>query len=315
MTQAKAKYRQNLPQLGEDIFLSDGGLETTMIFLEDRELPDFASFVLLQDKEGVEAVKRYYQTYIDVAGAHGTGFILESPTWRASPGWGEGLGYSADALAAANRESIELMSELRQTAKNAAPLVISGNIGPRGDGYVVGNAMSVEGAKEYHAWQIGIFADTEADLITALTMTYSAEAIGIVLATKEAGLPVVISFTVETDGRLPSGQFLHEAIEEVEAATGAYPAYYMVNCAHPSHFEAQLEVPQGIWSRIRGIRANASKCSHAELDNSTELDDGNPQEFGQEYAELKALLPQLNVFGGCCGTDHRHVEAIAKTCI
>jgi homocysteine S-methyltransferase len=193
---------------------------------------------------------------------------------------------------------------------------ISGNIGPRGDGYFPDQMMSGQQARDYHAFQTELFADTEADLVSAFTMTHSGEAIGIARAAKDAGMPVVISFTTETDGRLPSGETLRQAIEETDAATSGAPAYYMINCAHPTHFEGALARGESWVARIRGLRANSSMRSHAELDNSPDLDTGDPVDLGRRYASLRgALGTRFNIMGGCCGTDHRHVAAIAEACL
>jgi S-methylmethionine-dependent homocysteine/selenocysteine methylase len=309
-----AKYRQHLPQLKGDVFLTDGGIETTLIFQAGLDLPFFAAFHLLKDAQGTEALRRYFARHAAIARQHGAGFILESATWRASSDWGDKLGYSRRALDEANRKAIALLHELRLALEtDRAPMVISGCVGPRGDGYDPGVIMSPDEAEAYHAAQIGTFAATEADLVTAITMTNTNEAIGVTRAARATGMPVVISFTVETDGKLPTGQPLQEAIQEVDAATGQAPAYYMINCAHPSHFEAVLD-GQAWMERLRGVRANASKRSHAELDEATDLDNGDPVELGQQYRDLRARFSQINVLGGCCGTDHRHIEQIATAC-
>lgn len=308
-------YRHSLPQLEDHLFLTDGGLETTLVFHEGLELPCFAAFDLLKDDAGIATLRRYFAPYLESARSHGTGFVLEAPTWRANPDWAARLGYDARALAEANRRAIELMVELR--AEHAAPdwpIVISGNLGPRGDGYRVESRMSADEARAYHAAQVETFAGTEADMIAAFTMTYPEEAIGILHAARDAGLPAVISFTVETDGRLPSGDSLADAIDRTDDATGGYAAYFMINCAHPTHFAGVLADGAAWRERVRGLRANASTRSHAELDESPDLDDGNPVELGGQYRELLASLPKLNVLGGCCGTDHRHVAAIAAAC-
>jgi len=311
-----SKYRNNLPQLGDRLFLTDGGLETTLIFHDGIELPHFASFDLLKSETGVARLRSYKESYIALAKRAGIGFILEGATWRANPDWGVKLGYSREALAQANRRSIEIMAELRRKHETRqTPIVISGNIGPRGDGYQVGNAMTAKEAQDYHSFQVGIFAGTEADMTSAFTINYVDEAIGIVRAAKAAQLPAVISFTLETDGKLPSGQSLKDAIEQCDWETGKAAAYYMINCAHPTHFEAELR-KGGDWTRrLRGLRANSSKRSHAELDVAPDLDIGNPVELGQEYRKLRAILPQLTILGGCCGTDHRHVEQICASCV
>jgi S-methylmethionine-dependent homocysteine/selenocysteine methylase len=310
-----AKYRNRLPQLDGGIVLTDGGIETTLIFHDKLELPYFAAFHLLQDEAGSEALRRYYGTHAEIARANGMGFILESPTWRASSDWGEKLGYSKAALADANRASIALMDRLRKQFETPrSPMVISGCVGPRGDGYDPGQVMSEAEAEAYHREQIEVFRDAGVDLVTAITMTNTPEAIGVVRAARAAGLPVVISFTLETDGRLPTGQSLKDAIEAVDAATGKAPTYYMINCAHPTHFEGVLEAGEPWVARVRGLRANASRRSHAELNEAPDLDDGNPLELGGEYRDLVRRHAHINVLGGCCGTDHRHIEEIARAC-
>jgi S-methylmethionine-dependent homocysteine/selenocysteine methylase len=311
----RAKYRRRLPQLDGRLFLSDGGLETTLIFHDGFDLPMFASFVLIESERGREALRAYFHRYVAMAARHGTGFILESPTWRANPDWGRKLGYDATRLASANRAAIAMMHDIRGASETAqTPLVISGNIGPRGDGYDPGALMSPWEAEAYHAWQIGIFRDLGADLVSAFTLTNVNEAIGVARAAEAAGMPCVISFTLETDGRLPTGESLATAIETVDREVNRPPAYYMINCAHPDHFSAVLADGPALTGRLRGLRANASRMSHAELDNSTELDAGNPQELGALYAELLHRFPRINVLGGCCGTDHRHVESISHSC-
>ena len=310
------KYRRHLPQCDGKLFLTDGGIETTLIFLEGLELPHFAAFDLLRERTGWAALRKYYERYVTIAAQNRVGFVLESATWRASSDWAQKLGYSKEALAEANRDSIALLVELRNKYQSAAtPMVISGCVGPRGDGYDPGAVMSVAEAQAYHADQVAVFADTAADMVSAITMTNVNEAVGLTRAAVAANMPVAISFTVETDGKLPTGQSLQDAIEAVDKATAHAPAYYMINCAHPTHFESVL-AKGGAWrERIGGLRANASAKSHAELNDSTELDAGNPQELGTQYRALRKLLPNLTVMGGCCGTDHRHVAEICTACL
>ena len=312
-----AKYRGALPQLGGDFFMTDGGLETTLIFLEGQDLPHFAAFPLLEKPGGALALRKYFRTYAELARRFDAGLVLETATWRANPDWGEQLGYGKDGLAEANAKAVRLIEEVRRDHEAPeTPIVISGCVGPRGDGYVAGDVMSVEEAEDYHRAQVETFAGTAADLVTAITMNYAEEAVGVARAAERADMPVVLSFTVETDGRLPTGQSLGAAIEEVDEATSSYPAYFMINCAHPSHFERVVGGDEPWVGRIRGLRANASRMSHAELDEAPELDAGVPSELGREYAELKKVqLSRLNVMGGCCGTDHRHIEHIASACL
>jgi S-methylmethionine-dependent homocysteine/selenocysteine methylase len=310
-----AQFRKALPQLSDDFFLTDGGIETTLLFLERLELPDFAAFHLLKRKEGEIALRKYFRTYAALAQRFGAGLILESATWRASADWGAKLGYGAKEIADANRRAVGLLAEIRnEFTANATRTVISGCIGPRGDGYDPKQKMTEKDAASYHGKQIQAFEDTSADMVTAITINYAEEAVGIARAAEHAGMPVAISFTVETDGRLPTGQTLRAAVEQVDSATSRYPSYYMINCAHPTHFDHVLNEGEPWTQRIRGLRANASRKSHAELNESPELDIGDPVELGTQYAQLKRRLPQLNVMGGCCGTDHRHVEQIAAAC-
>ncbi len=310
-----SKYRHDLPQLKGGMFLADGGMETTLIFHEGAELPHFAAFVLLADRPGRQQLKNYYIRYLDIAARGKSGFVLDTATWRANPDWGDKLGYSAEALKAANEDAVELLSEIRaERERPGVPIVINGAIGPRGDGYKAGK-MDADEAEAYHATQIGTFAATEADMVTALTLTSTDEAIGIALAAKRANMPCVISFTVETDGNLITSRTLKDAIEAVDAATGSYPLYYMINCAHPSHFDNVVAGDAAWLKRLGGLRANASKMSHQQLDESETLDAGDPAELGQRYRQLTRRLPQIRVLGGCCGTDHRHVAAICEACL
>jgi len=307
-----AAFRTALPQLDGSLWLTDGGIETTLIFREGLELPDFAAFHLLKTAAGEAALRKYFRTYADLARRFGTGLILESATWRASPDWAGKLGYDARELNAANRQAVSILEDVRKEYAQI-PTAISGCLGPRGDGYNPSQRMTEKEAEAYHGAQVGVFADSAADLVTAITMNYVEEAVGIARAARKAGLPAVISFAVETDGRLPTGQSLQAAIEQVDAATHRHPSYYMINCAHPTHF-GRLFDSKSVWKRVCGVRANASRMSHAELNESPVLDAGDPAELGGQYAALKRRLPQLNVMGGCCGTDHRHVEHMAMAC-
>ena len=309
------RYRDHLPQLdGDRPFLTDGGLETSLIFHQGIDLPDFAAFDLLKDDSGADALRAYFKPFLELARERGAGFVLDTATWRANPDWAARLGYSLEQLDEANRRAVSLAEEIRDAQEGDEPIVVNGVVGPRGDGYDPGELMSTEDAVRYHATQVGTFADTAADMVSAITMTYAEEAVGIARAAQAAGMPVAISFTVETDGRLPSGQSLREAIEQTDAATGAYPAYYMINCAHPDHFRDVLD--GGAWlDRIGGLRANASRKSHAELDAATELDTGDPAELGGQYRALRASLRRLCVLGRCCRNDHRHIAAICEACL
>jgi homocysteine S-methyltransferase len=299
-----------LPQHSGDLFITDGGMETTLIFERGVELPHFASFDLLRRENGRGELRDYYGMYLELARERGVGLLLDTPTWRANRDWGERLGYSDADLERANREGVTLVEELRD--ERGPQLVVSGCVGPRGDGYQAADLMTAEEAERYHTPQVETFADAGADVVSALTLTYVEEATGVARAAVAAGMPVVISFTVETDGRLPSGQALGDAIVQVDAETDGAPAYFMINCAHPTHFEHVLVEGEPWLERLGGLRANASRKSHAELDESEELDDGDPVELGEQYGALRSRLPGVTVVGGCCGTDHRHVDEICR---
>jgi len=303
-----------LIQLSAPLTVTDGGLETTLVFHNGIDLPDFAAFPLLDTEAGRAALAMYYQPYLDLGRRLGAPVVVDTPTWRANLDWGARLGYDTVRLAAVNRRAVEFVSELA-TSGPGDPVehVVDGVIGPRGDGYVVGETMSPSEAAAYHRLQARAFAEAGAAMTTAVTMTYVDEAIGVVRAAGSVGLPVVISFTVETDGVLPSGQPLGDAIAQVDDATDRAPAYYMINCAHPSHFAEQLTEGADWLARVKAIRANASRCSHAELDEATELDRGDVADLAGWYQRLNTILPDLRVVGGCCGTDHEHVAAIAES--
>lgn len=318
---SNARYRKALPQLGEGLFITDGGIETTLIFREGLDLPDFAAFDLLRRPAGEQALRTYFLGYAEIARRYSLGLVLETATWRASADWGARLGYAPDELAEANRRAVALLEDIRreygdpQEPSPAVDVVISGCVGPRGDGYHPTLLMSDAEAEAYHGTQIDTFAGTAADLVTAMTMNYVEEAIGIARAAQRVAMPVVIAFTVETDGRLVTGQTLQSAIEQVDRATGEAPVYYMINCAHPTHFAPAVREP-ALWvDRIRGLRANASAMSHAELNEAPVLDEGNPDELAAQYVQLRAGLRGLTVMGGCCGTDERHIDAIARACV
>jgi S-methylmethionine-dependent homocysteine/selenocysteine methylase len=310
------QYRDALPQLAQEVFLTDSGLETDLIHNQGVDLPQFAAFPLLDDAEGTRRLRSYFAGHAAIAAQAGVGFVLEAATWRASADWGARLGYDTGALDRVNRRAIDLLVEVRaDVAKTNRPFPISGCLGPRDDGYAPGTLMTAEAARDYHRQQISTFADTQADLVTAMTLPYADEAIGISRAARDVGMPVVLSFTLETDGKLPDGSTLASAIHTVEHATDGYPAYYMINCAHPSHFATVLD-PEASWTdRIRAVRANASRKSHAELDDASTLDAGDPIAFGREHADLRSRFPQLTILGGCCGTDLRHIEQIAAACL
>jgi homocysteine S-methyltransferase len=292
--------------------LTDAGLETVLLFDEGIDLPCFAAFPLVDSDEGRAALRRYYTPFVELARDRGVPLVLSAPTWRANPDWGRQLGYEGDELAAVNRRALEFVENLRDGVlgpEERASVVIEACIGPRSDAYSPTLLMNADEAEQYHAVQLRALADTPCTQVSALTLTYPEEAIGIARAATAVGLPVVVGFTVETDGRLPNGTSIEDAILAVDAATDGAPLFFMINCAHPTHFADAL--PDGeARKRIGGLRANASTLSHAELDEAEALDSGDPDDLAERYVALRRDLPALEVVGGCCGTDIRHVTAI-----
>jgi S-methylmethionine-dependent homocysteine/selenocysteine methylase len=295
--------------------ISDAGMETVLVFEHGFDLPEFAAFTLLDRPEGRAALLDYYRGFVEIADEHSTDLVLDTATWRASQIWGDKLGYDAEALERINRDAVALVEQVRADRPASAPKIwISGSVGPAGDGYTADRRMTVEEATSYHEPQLQTLAAAGADVATGLTMTHIDEAIGLALAAKSAGVGVVVSFTVETDGSLPSGQTLREAIEAVDTATGSYPDSYGINCAHPEHFTHRLSADEGWRDRIGLIQVNASRRSHEELDNAPELDPGDPAELAFDVAALREQLPALEIVGGCCGTSHGHIDQIARAC-
>lgn len=308
-----SKLTPLLPHETDDWFLTDAGLETTLAYHDGWDLPHFSAFELLKSEAGYKALRNYFVRFAALALRYEIRFILESPTWRANPDWAAKLGYNADTLDEANQKAIDLLSEVGAIFKtDSSRFLISGCLGPRGDRYAIDSKMDVEQARVYHHEQLNSFQQANVDMVTAITMSYAEEAIGITHAAKSLNIPAVISFTVEKNGDLPSGQSLKDSILQVDKSTANGPIYYMINCAHPQHFINVLSGDQSWKDRIHGIRANASLKGHAELHASPTLDVGYPRGLAEDYRILKSLLKNLNVVGGCCGTDHRHIEEICK---
>jgi S-methylmethionine-dependent homocysteine/selenocysteine methylase len=305
-------HRQPTPWPATDtVVVTDAGLETWLVFHHGIDLPAFAAYPLVAATEGRALLTEYYGYYADIARSIGAAVELEAPTWRANPDWAATLGHDRAALEDFISASVKVVDDVRAGWTQDQPFLIGGTVGPRGDGYRIDSMMDADTAADYHSFQIACMAEAGVDVVTALTMGYTEEAVGIARAARTAGLPVVVSFTLETDGKLPSGMSLSEAIEVTDAATAGYPVHYMINCAHPAHFERVFDGASSWTARIGGLRANASQLSHAELDEMVELDEGDPDDLAARYVRLRSALPSLQVIGGCCGTDHRHVAAIA----
>ncbi|UUX50718.1 homocysteine S-methyltransferase family protein [Nisaea acidiphila] len=294
-------------------FLTDGGFETWLFFQQGFEAPEFAALVLLDEADARLAMRRYFNEFLGMAEAAGTGYVLDTNSWRAATAWGPKLGKTEGDMLRLAGDAVSFAQEIRGDWQDrVTPILVNGVVGPLGDGYAPDRVPTADEARRMHLPQIEVMSEAGVDMISAITMTNVGEAVGITKAGTECGVPVVISYTVETDGRLPGGESLGSAIGRTDDATGNAPLYYMVNCAHPDHFRHALNAGESWIGRIGGIRANASRLSHAELDVAEELDDGNPEEFGDLYAKMSCVLPSLKVVGGCCGTDHRHVGCVSR---
>jgi S-methylmethionine-dependent homocysteine/selenocysteine methylase len=281
--------------------MTDGGIETYLVFQDGFDVPCFAAFPLLEDDRGRAAIRAYFARFLEIAEQRGLPFVLDTVTWRANPDWAARLG--AD-VATANRAAVEFARSIAH-----GDVVINGVVGPRGDGYVVGERMSAAEAETYHGAQIGVLCDAGVDRVTAVTLTYPEEAIGIVRAA--TGVPVVVGFTVETDGRLPDGTTIADAVAMVDAETDGAAEFFLINCAHPTHIAAGLDGAPEL-RRIGGLRVNGSPLSHAELDAAETLDESDPVALARDHAALCDALPEVRLLGGCCGTDHRHVAEIVS---
>ena len=304
--------RSALPHEANHIFLTDGGTETFLIHKRGLDLPYFSSFHLLGDAEATEEIRAYYRAFASIAVEHGTAFIFDSLTYRASTDWGDLLGYSAAALAEMNLMALELYRDVaRESGLASHDVIISGCIGPKGDAYERNDVITADSAHEYHQTQIDTFKAGDVDVVTALSLSSSQETIGIIRAAQATGLPAAISFMLEKDHCLGSGETLQDAIETVDQATNAEAAYFMVNCSHPMDIKPALT--EGAWvNRVHGIRANSSKQEHSLLNTLGPLDERAPDELAGEYASLRSSFPHMNVFGGCCGTDFNHVRRISS---
>jgi len=294
------------------LYLTDGGIETWLMYKKGFEIPHFCAFHLLNDEKGRAAIRLYYQKHAEVALNAGAAFIFDSLTYRASRDWGNLLGYSAEGLAEMNLQALDLYREVaRAIGNDPATTLYSGCIGPKGDAYETHLPLGADEAEDYHAAQVQTFAHGGADFVTGLTLNSPAEAIGIARAAKAAGLPSVISFTLEEAGLVGGRMSLEAAINAVDDATDGAPAHYMVNCTHPADFSPSLSAAPWM-ARLSGLRANASTRDHGQLCQLGHLDEGDADDLARRHGAIAKAFPHINVYGGCCGTDHAHVEKICQ---
>ncbi len=297
---------KKLPHETDRKFLVYAGTGTDLIFNHGVELPGFASFPLLENPETRAILAQQMRDLVELSADMGLGCILDAPTWMANADRAAPLGYDAERLRAVNKDGVALMEEVRQ-GSGRDDVLVSACIGPRYDPYADIPPISVGQARAYHNAQLSALKETSVDLVTGYTFNRTGEAAGCILASQDIGLPIIMSLVVETDGCLADGTPLIDAIDQIEAQTDGSALFYMVNCAHPTHFADVIKAHP----RLKGVVANASSCSHAELDEAEELDDGDPVQLGQEIAAAMRDNPSIQVFGGCCGTDMRHLKQMA----
>ena len=301
-----------LPQQSGKLMTTAGGFETWMQYVDGFKLRHFCAFELLNDARGLGCLRDYHRKVVEAATANGFGVINEGLHYRSSRDWGELIGFSREALLEINVRGIEFYRDFaREYAGPDTPMLVGGVVGPRGDAYNIGRLPDAAEAEDYHSEQIRIFREAGADHVTAMTFSSVDEAIGVARAAKSVGIPVVISFLLARGGRLKGGETLEEAITRVDSATDDAPAYYMINCTHPTEFEPALTAGKWI-SRLGGFMPNAVAMETLDLCKLGHLEDGDPVELGAQMGALAQRFPHINVWGGCCGTDGRHIGEITR---
>lgn len=314
-----AKYREHVGELLRNgVVLGDSGLETTLIYDEGWELPCFATFPFMKSERGRQRLKQYWMDHIDFAeNSKCSSFLLGGIGWRCNRDWGTKLGYSQSALDEFIRLSVSDQIALRaEKETDRIKILLVGNMGGRGDGYKPESLMTSEEARDYHRHQISTYKALEIDVLLFNTVSYIDEALGVAEAAKCLDMPILLSFTLEMDGCLPSGQTLADAIRSIDTATNSYPIGYLINCVHPGQaLDHLLCYRSEAWTcRLLGVKGNASRKSHAELNDSLTLDRGDVEDFGECYRQLREVYPGMNIFGGCCGTDLDHLRSLCQHC-
>lgn len=304
-----------LPPAGSgEIFLTESGSETEIMYRHGFDLPEFAMFPLLENPEAVPILRDMFRAQLDVAAEFGLSFLLTGLDYRASPDWGAKLGYSRQSLADANMAAIQFLRDVAQPYSDQIPrLLIGGILGPRGDAYDLNHEITAESAEDYHAVQLATLKNSDVDFVCAMTFNNVPEAVGAARAASRCGLPLSIALTLDGNSRLKSGTSLAQAIADIDHLAGVEaPDFYLLNCSHPVEYEPALEV--GNWvKRLRGVRPNASKMEKIALCKLGHLEDGNPLELGKQIAGLSKRYPHMDIFGGCCGTNERHLREIARS--
>lgn len=294
-------------------YLAEGGQETEIMYKFGHDLPHFAMFTLLDQPAAVADMRAMYRRYLDTAARHGFNALMGGLDYRASPDWAGLLGYTRSDLRDMQLRSVDFLREAAQPyAGQIREILIVGTVGPRGDAYSLNQVITADEAEDYHSAQLETLRDAKVDLVSALTFNNTPEAVGVARAAASFGLPLSVSFALDSDHRLMSGPTLREVIETVDREAGeARPAYFGVNCSHPLEFTPALE--SGEWiRRIRMLRPNAVSMEKTQLCRLGHLESGDPDELGRQMGELAARYPHIDIWGGCCGTWDAHLDRIAE---
>ncbi|WP_242521620.1 homocysteine S-methyltransferase family protein [Motiliproteus sp. SC1-56] len=292
--------------------MTEGGTETEIMYKFGFELPHFAMFPLLDNPKAVSALNGMYQRYLDTAAKHGFNALVGGLDYRASPDWGSLLGYSNTGLAEMQLRAIEFLRDVAKPYQGQiADIQIVGVVGPRGDAYALNKTISAQEAEAYHSTQLETLQQADVDLVWAATFNNVPEAVGVSRAAARCQLPLCMSFTLDSNHRLKSGPTLKQAIETVDLKAGdRRPDFYGINCSHPLEFSPAIE--QAAWfERVRCLRPNAAMMDKISLCKLGHLEDGDPQDLGEQMGELARRFPHIDIWGGCCGTWERHLEQIA----
>jgi homocysteine S-methyltransferase len=304
------------PQENDVIYLAEGGQETEIMYRHGHDLPEFAMYPLLENPEAVADLKQMYARVLDIAAECGFAAMICGLDYRASPDWGEKLGYSRSGLAEALEASIAFLRDVAEPYQGQIDrILIGGSIGPRGDAYSLNRTITADEAEDYHGFQLEVLQRVGVDFASAMTFNNVAEAIGVSRAAARVGLPLSMGFVLDNNHRLKSGASLREAVEAVDAEAGnAKPDFYGINCSHPLEFEPALE--SGDWIlRLRSLRPNASARDKMDLCKIGHLEEGDPVDLGHRMGALAKRLPHVDIFGGCCGTWDKHLCEIARNVI
>ncbi|PTU32273.1 homocysteine S-methyltransferase family protein [Stenotrophobium rhamnosiphilum] len=295
------------------LYMTEGGQETEIMFKFGHDLPQFAMYSLLDKPQALAELKAMYCRYLDASAKHGFVALMGGLDYRASPDWGSLLGYSREALAETQHRCIDFLRDVAKPYVDQLPgISYVGIVGPRGDAYSLNQTITAESAEDYHSVQLETLSKAGVDLVSAMTFNNIPEAVGLSRAAARVGLPLALSFTLDSTCCLKSGPSLKEAIEAVDTQAGdAKPTFYGINCSHPFEFEPAIE-PGAWFQRVRSLRPNAAKMDKISLCQLGHLEEGDPKELGELMGDIAKRYPHIDIWGGCCGTWETHLDEIAR---